>query len=66
MEKDDANTYKVLVNHENQYSIWPACCDNPKGWEETGRDGSKDKCLAYVKEIWTDMRPLSLRKQMQA
>jgi MbtH protein len=54
----------VVVNHEEQYSIWPADRDLPPGWTEAGKRGRKDECLAYVKEVWTDMRPLSLRKKM--
>lgn len=56
--------YKAVVNHEEQYSIWPADRELPLGWADTGVSGSKDECLAYIKEIWTDMRPLSLRKKM--
>jgi MbtH protein len=57
--------YKVVVNHEEQYSIWPAGRANPLGWQDGGKEGSKDACLAYIKEVWTDMRPLSLRKHME-
>ncbi|HZP49275.1 MAG TPA: MbtH family protein [Vicinamibacterales bacterium] len=63
-ERDDATVYKVVVNHEEQYSIWPADRDNPLGWRDAGKSGSKAECLEYVKEVWTDMRPLSLRKQL--
>ncbi len=63
-EKEDTTVYKVVVNHEEQYSIWPAERENPKGWKDAGKSGLKDECLAYVKEVWTDMRPLSLRKVM--
>lgn len=58
--------YKVVVNHEEQYSIWPAYRDVPAGWREVGKSGPKDECLAHIKEVWTDMRPLSLRKKMDA
>ena len=61
----NSTTYKVVVNHEEQYSIWPAHRENPLGWNDVGRIGSKAECLAYIKEIWTDMRPLSLRKSME-
>jgi MbtH protein len=64
-ESDDTTRYKVVVNHEEQYSIWPADRDNPAGWSNVGKDGSKAECLAYIKEVWTDMRPLSLRKWME-
>lgn len=63
-EQDENITYKVVVNHEEQYSIWPAERENPLGWRDAGKSGSKAECLAYIKEVWTDMRPLSLRKQM--
>jgi MbtH protein len=63
-EQEDNRTYKVVVNHEEQYSIWPADRENPLGWNEAGRTGAKEECLAYIKEVWTDMRPLSLRKKM--
>jgi len=53
------------VNHEEQYSIWPADRDNPLGWQDVGKSGPKAECLAYIKEVWTDMRPLSLRRKMQ-
>lgn len=54
--------YKVVVNDEGQYSIWPSDRAAPAGWAEAGKAGTKDECLAYVDEVWTDMRPLSLRK----
>ena len=56
--------YKVVVNHESQYSIWPVGCENPLGWTDAGRSGSKADCLAYIKDVWTDMRPLSLQRSM--
>jgi len=68
MNRDDTehNTnYKVVVNHEEQYSIWPAERENPVGWRDGGKSGSKAECLAYVKEVWIDMRPLTLRKHME-
>ena len=64
-EKDDNTTYKVVVNHEEQYSIWPADRTNPLGWSDAGKTGTKQECLDHVKEVWTDMRPLSLRKRME-
>ncbi len=57
---------KVVVNDEEQYSIWPVERENPAGWRDAGKTGTKQECLAYVEEVWTDMRPLSLRKQMEA
>jgi MbtH protein len=67
MNKDDREniTYKVVVNHEEQYSIWDADCPTPNGWRDAPKKGSKSECLEYIKEVWTDMRPLSLRKQME-
>jgi uncharacterized protein YbdZ (MbtH family) len=64
-EDDDKTIYKVVVNHEEQYSIWPEYRDNPPGWNDAGKVGPKADCLAYIKEVWTDMRPLSLRKKME-
>jgi MbtH protein len=64
-ETEDNRTYKVVVNHEEQYSIWPAERVNPLGWTDVNKVGPKAECLAYIKEVWTDMRPLSLRKQME-
>ena len=61
---EDKTIYKVVVNHEEQYSIWPSDRENPLGWQDAGRVGTKEECLAYIKEVWTDMRPLSLRKLM--
>ena len=63
-EQEDNTIYKVVVNHEEQYSIWPADRENPLGWKDAGKVGNKAECLAFVKEVWTDMRPLSLRKKM--
>jgi MbtH protein len=65
-EEQDNTIYKVVVNHEAQYSILLAYQDNPFGWEDAGKSGSRTECLAYIKEVWTDMRPLSLRKKMEA
>ena len=63
-EREDTTIYKVVVNHEEQYSIWQADRENALGWNDAGKTGTKQKCLAYIKEVWTDMRPLSLRKKM--
>ena len=57
----DDGRYRVVINHEEQYSIWPADRENPKGWKDAGFAGSKDECLAHIEEVWTDMRPLSAR-----
>ena len=61
---EDTTIYRVVVNHEEQYSIWPEWKEIPAGWREVGRTGKKAECLAYINEVWTDMRPLSLRKRM--
>jgi MbtH protein len=60
-EDDDERTYKVVINDEDQYSIWPAARDNPPGWRDAGKSGTRAECLAHINESWTDMRPLSLR-----
>jgi MbtH protein len=65
MEEEDTREYVVLVNCEEQYSLWLAGQDIPKGWREVFPRGSKKACLDYVKEVWTDMRPLSVRKAME-
>jgi MbtH protein len=52
------------VNDEEQYSIWPDGRALPAGWRDGGRVGPKAECLTYIKEVWTDMRPLSLRRAM--
>lgn len=68
MEEKEDNTitiYKVVLNHEEQYSIWPADRENPLGWRDAGKSGLKTECLAYIKEVWTDMRPLGLRRRME-
>jgi MbtH protein len=64
MSEDNSVIYKVVVNDEEQYSIWFADREVPPGWRESGKEGLKDECLAYIEEVWTDMRPLSLRKAM--
>ncbi len=63
---DDENTiFKVVVNHEEQYSIWPKDRELPLGWNEEGTEGVKQVCLEQIEKIWTDMRPLSLREAME-
>jgi MbtH protein len=56
--------FRVVVNHEEQYSIWPEYKDIPAGWREVGKTGIKKECLDYIETVWTDMRPLSLRQFM--
>jgi MbtH protein len=63
-DEQDDTIYRVVVNHEEQYSIWPDFKELPLGWTECGFTGKKDECLAHIKEVWTDMRPLSLRRRM--
>ena len=58
---EDTTPYKVVVNDEEQYSIWPAGREIPNGWRKAGKEGRKKECLAYIEEVWTDMRPLSVR-----
>jgi MbtH protein len=64
-EENDDLVYKVVVNHEEQYSIWPAHWANPAGWNDVGKSGPRAECLAYIEETWTDMRPLSVRRQLE-
>ena len=64
-DAEDTTVYKVVVNHEEQYSIWPAEREIPAGWRDAGKSGLKAECLGYIEEVWTDMRPLSLRKHME-
>ena len=63
-EFPDRKDYRVVINHEEQYSIWPAGQKTPSGWRDVGKGGSKNTCLAYIEEVWTDMRPLSLHTKM--
>jgi MbtH protein len=61
---DDTTAFAVVVNHEEQYSIWPADREVPAGWRKEGTSGNKAACLARIQEIWIDMRPLGLRQRM--
>ncbi|MCC0093861.1 MULTISPECIES: MbtH family NRPS accessory protein [Streptomyces] len=63
-QDDDEGRYDVVINDEEQYSIWPQVREIPAGWRATGFSGTKDACVAHVDEVWTDMRPLSLRQAM--
>lgn len=65
-DSEDRTIYRVVLNNEEQYSIWPADRENAHGWSDVGKNGTREECLAYIKEIWTEMRPLSLRRQMEA
>ncbi|MCC7248736.1 MAG: MbtH family NRPS accessory protein [Lysobacter sp.] len=64
-DQEDTTIYAVVVNHEEQYSIWPAHRELPLGWQREGFSGDKASCLAHIQEVWTDMRPLSLRRRME-
>jgi len=65
-EQDNKAIYNVVMNDEEQYSIWPASRENALGWRNAGKSGTKEECLAYISSVWTDMRPLSIRKKMRA
>ena len=64
-EEPDTKTYRVVINHEEQYSIWPTDQENPLGWRDAGQSGTRSECLEYIKRVWTDMRPLSVRRRME-
>ncbi len=64
-DEEDTTIYKVVINHEEQYSIWPVDRENPRGWKDVGKTGTRQECLDYIEEVWTDMRPLSLRRKME-
>lgn len=64
-DREDTTIYEAVVNHEEQYSIWPADRELPLGWNKAGKQGTKAEVLAWIEEVWTDMRPLSLRKKME-
>ncbi|GAS86143.1 MbtH family protein [Mycolicibacterium brisbanense] len=61
---DESGTFVVLVNDEDQFSLWPAFADRPAGWRVAFGEGSRSDCLAYVEQTWTDLRPRSLREAM--
>lgn len=60
--ENDPTIYRVVLNHEEQYSIWPADQAIPAGWRAEGMTGDKPACLAHIKQVWTDMTPASLRR----
>ncbi len=62
---EDTSVYQVVKNDEEQFSIWPAHREVPDGWAAIGVQGAKEECLAYIETTWVDMRPLSLRRQME-
>jgi len=65
-DEEDRTIYNVVVNHEEQYSIWPSRKPAPFGWRDAGKSGLRDECLAWIQTVWTDMRPLSLRNRVDA
>lgn len=64
-ESDLSETYDVVINNEEQYSIWSTNRDIPSGWRKANFQGDRQACLQYISEVWTDMRPKSLRDQME-
>jgi MbtH protein len=61
---DEEALFEVVTNHEEQLSVWSVERELPAGWRTIGKRGTKKECLAYIDEVWTDMRPLSLREKM--
>jgi MbtH protein len=66
IDDTDVRSYRVVKNKEEEYSLWMEEKELPPGWVDAGRSGSRQECLVYIAEVWTDMRPLSLRKAMDA
>ncbi|MFJ4902616.1 MbtH family protein [Streptomyces sp. DT20] len=64
-DQEDDRAYLVVVNDEEQYSLWPEGRETPAGWRQEGTAGTKAECLEHIKTVWTDMRPLSLRRRME-
>ena len=64
-DETDGRRFRVVVNHEEQYSIWFADREPPPGWSDAGKEGLKAECLTFIQSIWTDMRPRSLREWME-
>lgn len=62
-DEEDTTRYRVVVNHEEQYSIWPAARPTPNGWREIDKTGTRAECLAYIGQVWTDITPLSVRQE---
>lgn len=65
-DTEDTREYQVVVNHEEQYSIWLSNREPPSGWRTVGTKGTKQQCLEYIKSVWTDLRPLSLRQALHS
>jgi MbtH protein len=64
MSEEDDRTFNVVVNKEEQYSLFAGDCEMPLGWREAGFKGKRQECLEWISRVWTDMRPLSLRRAM--
>ncbi|MGH3201149.1 MAG: MbtH family protein [Streptosporangiaceae bacterium] len=64
MTSTDTRQFRVVINHEDQYSVWLADADIPPGWRPEGTTGTKQECLAHIETVWTDMRPRSLRSRL--
>lgn len=64
-DEEDATIYTVVVNDEEQYSVWPSYKAIPPGWRSAGMEARKAECLRHIDEVWTDMRPRSLRRKME-
>lgn len=62
---EHCESWRVVISLEDQYSIWPNSKSVPQGWREVGKEGTKEECLAYIKEVWVDMRPRSLKELME-
>ena len=60
-----SSKYSVVINHEEQYSIFPADRSVPSGWKKVGKSGTKEECLRYIEEVWTDMRPSNVRRKVE-
>jgi len=60
-----SDRYKVVINHEEQYTIWPADRENPLGWKDVGKVGRESDCLDYIEEVWTDLRPPLVRQKVK-
>jgi MbtH protein len=65
-ETEDTRAYLVVINDEDEYSVWFADRELPAGWRATGMRGSKQECIAHIDTVWTDMRPRSVRLQMES
>jgi MbtH protein len=64
VDEEDARSYRVVVNHEEQYSIWPEGRRLPAGWKDAGKLGPKKECLEHIARVCVDMRPRSVRERM--